>query len=361
VSVYKRLNGKKVTSRDPGYEKATWYCWTRVNGSPVHRALDARTKEQAEKEERDLVDRLLSGATHERGFSDFVDDVYVRYIQSLKSRYTQELFIPIFKDHFKNKLLHRITPQDCRDFRNKRQRVLTKGGEARSAASLNREMAGLSKIFSLAIEEECVKVNPVARVKRLKEDDPRRRILSDAQLVAVWKELGQDQYLRDVFTIGSNFPIRRAQVLAIKNRDIDIENRTLWARESKGKPPRPLFINDAALETLERLKNLYSGDVFPMKCFQKRWQKMLVRAGVNQEGGSRKDNFHFHDLRTQLGTRMILGGTHPRVVQDLFNHSDMKTSTIYMAVEFEQQKQALQTVGATNLATNFIDETSKTQ
>jgi hypothetical protein len=39
----------------------------------------------------------------------------------------------------------------------------------------------------------------------------------------------------------------------------------------------------------------------------------------------------------------------------------MTTSAIYMAVEFEQRKQALQAVGSTNLATNFIDETAKTQ
>lgn len=361
MSVYKRLNGKKVGSRDPGYEKATWYCWIRVGGKPIHRKLTARTREQAEKAEKELVDRLINGDHDVPGFSDFVDDAYIRYIQGLKSKSTQELFIPVLKSFFKNKPLNKIKAQDCRDFRNLRSRTQTKHKADRSPASLNREMAALSKIFSLAIEEGCPIKNPVSSVKKLREPDPRWRILTPAQWTALNRELASDRYLHDVVTIGMNFPLRKRQVLAIKRRDVDIENRVLWASESKGKPPRPHHINDAALETLARLVNDHSGDLFPMKYFQKRWQRALERAGINRKGGSRKDNFHFHDLRTHLGTSMIIGGASPRVVQKVFNHSNMTTSAIYMAVDFEQQKEALQTVGATYLATNILDETSKTQ
>ncbi len=203
--------------------------------------------------------------------------------------------------------------------------------------------------------------NPITGVKKLKENDPRWRVLTPKQWSVLSKELCGDQYLHDVVTIGMNFPLRRRQVLSIKRKDVDLVNRVLWAVESKGKPPRPHFINDAALGTLTRLVSEYSGELFPMKYFQKRWQRLLERAGINQKGGTRKDNFHFHDLRTHLGTSMILGGVSPRVVQKTFNHSNMTTSAIYMAVGFEQQKEALRTAGATYLATNVLDETAKTQ
>jgi integrase len=222
-------------------------------------------------------------------------------------------------------------------------------------------MAALSKVFSLAIEQGILTVNPVANVKRLREPEPRRRILTKEQWGAFFRELEMDSYLKDVVVIAMNFPLRKNQILSIKRKDVDLENRTLRVIGSKRKPPRDHFINDSVLETLQRLVNDNSDDLFPMKYFQKRWQALLERAGINKKGGKREDNFHLHDLRTFLGTSMILNGTSPRVVQDMFNHSNMTTSAIYMAVEFEQRKQALQAVGDTYLATNFIDETAKTQ
>jgi integrase len=359
--VHKRYNGKTVTSRHPKYDKAKWYCWARVNGTAIHRKLNARTKEQAEKAAKELIDKLIAGETNERGFSDFVDDVYVRYIKGLKSSDTQEIFIPILKDFFKNKFLHKIKTQDCRDFRNKRLETPTKHDRRRSNASVNREMAAVSKVFSLAIEEGCIKSHPMAKLKRLRENEPRLRFLTDAQRNGFFRELEKDTYLKDVVTIGMNFPMRKGQILALRRRDVDLENRVLWVKDSKGKPPRGLYINDAVYETLDRLASLYPDDLFPMKYFQKRWQKLLLKAGINTKDGRREDNFHFHDLRTDLGTTMIRNGTHPRVVQKTFNHSNMTTSAIYMAVDFEQQKEALRGVGATNLATNFFDETAKTQ
>lgn len=361
MSVFKRYSGKKIDSRHPKWEKGTWYCWIRVDGKPLHRALNARTKEQAEKAEKVLVDKIINGEDNERRFSEFVDDVYVRYIQTLKSKETQEIFIPVLKSFFKDEWLHKIKPQKCRDYRTWRQQTPTKHKETRSNASLNREMAALSKIFSLAVEEGCCKENPVSKVKKLKEDDPRHRVLSESQQLAFWRELEGDLYLKRLVLLALNLPLRKEQILSIRRKDVDLENLVLWASESKGKPPRPIFINDIALPVFESLLADYADALFPMKRFQKRWQRLLERAGINKVGGTRKENFHFHDLRTMLGTTMMDGGTHPRVVQGTFNHSNMTTSSIYMAVGFERQKEALQRVAATYAATNFFDETSKTQ
>lgn len=360
MAVYKRFNGKRVTSRHPKYDRATWYAYFRIDGKAYNRSLNARTEKQAEKAERDLIDKIIAGESDERGFTDFVEDVYRRYINQLESKGTQELFIPLFTSFFKNKPIHKIKPQMCRDYRNHRASVPTKNGQ-RSNGSLNREMAALSKIFSLAIEEGCLKENPLARVKKLRENDPRHRVLSEAQLAALFRELDKDLLVKDVATLAMNFPLRKNQIVSIQNRHVDLENRILTVIQSKGKPPRELYINDATVETLERRCRQYPDDLFPVKRFEKRWRKILKNAGINQEEGTREENFHFHDLRTYLGTSMIKSGVSPRVVQKTFNHSNMTTSAIYMAVEFEQQKEALQTASATYSAINLIDETAKTQ
>jgi integrase len=360
MATFKRFNGKRITSRHPKYDKATWYCFFRIDGKAYHRSLNARTQVQADKAERELIDKIINGASDEQGFTDFVEDVYRRYIEGLSSKYTIELLLPILQAFFKNKLLNKIKPQDCRDYRNLRAKTPTKTGR-RSDGSLNREMAILSKIFSLAIEEGCAKENPVSKVKKLTENKPRHRILRPEQWNALFRELDKDQLVKDLVTIAMNFPLRKTQIVSIQRKDVDLQNRTLTVIESKRKPPRVLFINDAVFETLERLSLSHRDDLFPVKRFEKRWRQILKNAKINEEKGERKDNFHFHDLRTYLGTSMIKDGVSPRVVQKVFDHSNMTTSAIYMAVDFEQQKEALQSAGATFSATNFIDETAHTQ
>lgn len=366
VSVYKRYNGKKVTSTDPNYDKATWYCWVRVRGQVIHQKLAVRTKAQAEKEEKVLIDRAINGALGDWGFSDFVDERYSKYIEGLASKETQEYHIQVLKDFFKNKKLAEIKTQDCRDFRNTRVSTETIRKEPRSNASVNREMAALSKIFALAIEEGSLSKNPTAGIKKLTEDKPRHRILTDIQLAALWTELDKDPYVKDFVILAINLPLRRGQLLAIKDTDVDLTNRVLTAVGSKRKPARKMYINDDALPVLQKLVSTRTGDLFPIKRFEKRWQKILTAAGINSgEKGKRKENYHIHDLRTHFGTSMILKGIHPRVVQGVFDHSDMKTSSIYMATDFEMQKRALEALStkkaATNPATNSKEESPKTQ
>lgn len=62
---------------------------------------------------------------------------------------------------------------------------------------------------------------------------------------------------------------------------------------------------------------------FPVKDLRKRWQTAPRTAGINEGGGTREEDFYFHDLRSYFASELIRRNTNPLIVQNLFAHSDM--------------------------------------
>jgi integrase len=356
MSVYKRFNGKKLaSSKDPNWSKGKWYIWKRVRGhKTIHKAVpEAQTKEQAETALRKEIEKLYNkryGIQDDTTtFAEFVDKTYTKYVkQNNVNIGAKEIYIKNLKAFFGKKPLSEITAQDCRDYQYKCQHTKTRTETKRSPSSVNREMSTLSKIFTLACEEGILERNPTQYVKNLKEPPPRKRLLTEAQKEAFWREVEKDKLLWRVVTLAVNLPLRRGQILAIKKEDVDFDRQTLSVIASKGRPPRVVPLNETAMSVLKDLRNeTQSGFLFvyPMnanvlpkyrgtqvKDFGKRWRNMLVRAGINEKDGAREDNFHFHDLRTEFTSELIKRNTHPKVIQQLFAHSDMSITDIYTQI-----------------------------
>lgn len=71
-------------------------------------------------------------------------------------------------------------------------------------------------------------------------------------------------------------------------------------------------------------KNLEDWEV-PGRCMQE-----------NAKLGKREENFHFHDLRHVFGTELLKRGANPYHIKDLFAHTSMEVSAIYISSEMEQ-------------------------
>lgn len=63
----------------------------------------------------------------------------------------------------------------------------------------------------------------------------------------------------------------------------------------------------------------------------RRWLQFsdIRRTGFNKRGGTREENYHFHDLRSYFASELIRRNTNPLIVQNLFAHSDMSITTLY--------------------------------
>jgi|SRR6266550_7265476 len=101
-----------------------------------------------------------------------------------------------------SKMMDEISPILVEKYKRDRRTSITYRATQRAPATVNRELALLSKIFSLAIDQGLAIENPCLKVKRLREDNERNRYLTDeeeARLLAVL--IGQRASLRPLFVL----------------------------------------------------------------------------------------------------------------------------------------------------------------
>lgn len=348
MSVYKRYKGKRISSSHPRYAEARWWIYKRLKGKTIHQSIpEAQTKQEAELAERQIIkasfDHSYSVADTTTTLATFIEKKYRPYVeQNNVNKGAKDLYIRLLLAHFKKQTIGSITPQDCRDCRAKLQdrQNKRKKESALSPASINRVMSTLSKIFSLACEEGILDRNPMQYVKALPEPPPRRRLLNEKQKADLWGELEKDELLYRLIVLAVNLPLRRGQLMAITEEFIDFEHEQVLVIGSKGRPPRLVPINASAATVLKSMIADHQLP-FPVKDFRKRWYAALRNAGINKKGGTREENYHFHDLRSYFASELIKRNTNPLIVQNLFAHSDMSITTIYAQSD---QRQLLEAV-----------------
>lgn len=332
MSVFKRFKGKRLNARDKEWPKGTWYVWKRINGRIIHKSIpEAQTKEQAEIAERRIIEAAFNrryGVRDSVPFAEFADGPYTRYYkQHNVNLANKRLNVEYLVDRLGKRPLGDITPQDCRDVQWHLARKL-------SASSVNGIMSTLSRIFSLACEENVLEHNPMQYVKKLKEPTPRSRLLTNEEKDRLWNELDKDVLLRRLVILAINLPLRRGQLLAITPDAIDEQRGVLWAVQSKGRDPRMVPLNSTALDTLrEMIRDRQLP--FPVDP-RKRWERALENAKIT--------NFRFHDLRKEFASGLIRKNVNPALVQRLFAHSDMKITNVYMHSEIDELHAAVNTL-----------------
>ena len=144
----------------------------------------------------------------------------------------------------------------------------------------------------------------------------------------MWKELEKDTLLYRLIVLAVNLPLRRGQLMAITEDVIDFDHEQVLVISSKGRPPRLVPINATAVAVLHAMIEDEQLP-FPVKDFRKRWYTVLRNAGINKRGGTREEDYHFHDPRSYFASELIRRNTNPLIVQNLFAHSDMSITTVY--------------------------------
>lgn len=354
VSVFKRYKGERITSKHPAYSKARWWVYKRLKGhKTIHQSIpEARTREQAELAERRLIDKLFNrkyGVNDtETTFGQFAAGPYMRYVTAENVNIgAKELYIRTLNKYWEHKLVSDITPQDCRDVQQAlrhKSNHRRKDSKPLSDSSVNRIMSTASKLFNVACGEGVIERNPMQFVRPLKEPKARKRDLTGDEKTALWMELEKDDFLRPIVMLAVLMPVRKGQLLALKDTDVDFDKRLVTVIPSKGRDERTIPISDAALRILHELCSQRRGRLFPVADFRRRWTSALLRAGINKPGGTREQNFHFHDLRTVFASSLTRRGINPKAIQDLFSHSDTSITDGYIDVGQELLFQAINSV-----------------
>lgn len=129
--------------------------------------------------------------------------------------------------------------------------------------------------------------------------------------------------------------LRVSEAINLKVKDIDLENKTLMIRNSKGKKdrvtifPEKLTLQLAAIVDTSRLNDYLfpsnRGDKLTSRSVQAVFQKALKKSGVKKEASC-------HSLRHSFATHLLENGVDIRYIQELLGHSNLKTTQIYTKV-----------------------------
>jgi len=212
----------------------------------------------------------------------------------------------------------------------------------RSGATVNRYLATLSHMFTMAVKEwRLLERNPVRDISKKKEARGRVRFLSDAEREALLSACADSEwpafYVLVLMAITTG--ARRSELINLKWGDVDLRVRDpvvdpktgeqqvgigrAEVRETKNGESRMLPLVGKALEAVRTLKlqgSARSEWVFPQPSgfpgpyehFDGVWYDALKAAGI--------EDFRFHDLRHSTASMLAAQGCSLLEIADVLGH-----------------------------------------
>jgi integrase len=185
-------------------------------------------------------------------------------------------------------------------------------------ASINRELAALRRMFSLAVKAGRLAHRP--HVAMLAEENARQGFLEPADFEGVRSHL--PAYLADAAAFAYQTGWRKGEVRTLEWRDVDLNAGVirLRAEHSKNKRPRVIALRGELLALIEHraalrdpaCPNVFHRDGHPVGDFRKAWQTACKAAGL--EGRI------FHDMRRSAVRNMVRAGVPERVAMAVSGH-----------------------------------------
>jgi integrase len=332
MAVYKRFNGKRIKPSDPNWDRGTWVVEFNLRGHRVKEAIpEAQTKKQAEQVETQIkqaiFDRKYNRASAVTRFSEFVDGVFLPWARENKRSWKDDgQRVGKLKEFFGQRAIRDITPMLIEKFKSELRKSDSRYKRPFSAATVNRYLQVLSRVLSMAYENGIVDSNPMSRVKRLREPEPRQRYLnqfSDDEEERLMKALaGYGEHVVALAELDLEVGMRLGELLKAKWVDVDKATRLISIIHTKNDKPRLVPLTVRALEILKRLRQDAIEDelIFdPQRTGRKRRQLMVCFEQAVKESGI--GDFHFHDLRHTFATRLRAANVHEYDIADLLGHS----------------------------------------
>jgi integrase len=247
---------------------------------------------------------------------------------------------------FGQKRLKEISPWLIEQHKARRRREV-------APASVNRELACLKHLFSLAIQWGKAQGNPVKAVKFFREDNQVERILTsdeEARLLGA-----ANARLRPVLILALNTGIRLGECLALRWEHVDFDRGALRVAHSKSGKSRNIPMNRAVVQMLLALRAAGSrdGPVFqvagrPVRSVQRAFR--LARRDADLR------DVRFHDLRHTFATRLVTAGVDIVTVSKLLGHSTLAMTMRYAHPAPEDLRRAV-----LKLEDVWVDTTGKVE
>lgn len=269
-----------------------------------------------------------------------------------------------FSDHFgENTQLSNFRYIDLETYRNKLRGILTKVGNIRTNASVNREMGCLHHLFGCAVRWEMMEVSPFNKGPSLllKENNQRLRFLSEVEINRLLE--ASPTYLKHIITFCIHTGARRQEALNLKWHQV--KNGHVYFNKTKTDAPRQVPISDELQKLLDKLKGKPTGNVINIKgervqpentvdenVFLHK-QKPVYKSTLTNAfilacskaqipyGLKTPDGVTFHTTRHTFGSWMAMRGVSIKTIQELMGHKNITMTMRYSHLAEDVKKEAV--------------------
>jgi integrase len=199
--------------------------------------------------------------------------------------------------------------------------------ERNGPVAADRARAALSAFFTWAMREGLAETNPVVGTNKASNIKSRDRVLSDAELAAIWKALPSDAYgaiVRLLIFTGQ----RREEIGGLRWSEVDVDKAlvTLSGDRTKNGKPHELPLPAPAIAILQGQPRRGARDLIfgeragPFQGWSKAKTALDKAITKNAPENGRVAPWRLHDVRRTVATRMSDLGVQPHVVEAVLNH-----------------------------------------
>ena len=294
------------------------------------------------------------------------------YLAAGGSKFTASM-VQNFKDYL-DRAAEEITALEISTWR-----VKEKERTGNKDKSINHKVTALKTVLNFGVENELIAVNPLSRLKKLKEVDSstKTRYLTEderTRFLAALDKLDNDarsarqrtrqhakgqhlpsmdgwafaNYFKPLVLLSLHTGIRRHALLSMRWEDVDFNNGSviLRADTAKNKKTDIIPLNTTALEVLRLWHAQRINDnplVFPspqtggiMNNCNSSFERLLREASIT--------NFRWHDMRHDFASRLVMAGVDLNTVRELMTHSDISMTLRYAHLAPEKKRAAVELI-----------------
>lgn len=254
---------------------------------------------------------------------------------------------------WKNKLgpytLADITPALVSEHKEKLGTEKTPRDKHRSAATINRYLATLSHVFTIAVKEwGWTNTNPVASVSKLREPPGRVRFLDQEEreaLLAACKE-SRSKHLYPAVVVALCTGMRKGEILSLRWKDVKFRTAAIIIRDSKNHETRRVPLVEpaqAVLKELSKVRRIETDLVFPSTTkplqpvdIKRAWESAIEKCGI--------EDFTFHDLRHTAASYLAMNNATELQIAEILGHKTLAMVKRYSHLSDAHNTQVLESM-----------------
>ena len=277
-------------------------------------------------------------------FADLAEEYFKKVSKQKRSWRRDRVTLDHLERAFRCKMLSEITTKGIEEFKAKRFKEV-------SGATINREIALLSNVFTTAIIWKHATSNPVRGVARFEEPDPVERPLTAEEEVRLLDSA--PKRLKPILVLLANTGLRRNELLSLRWKNVHIASRQLLIPKTncKRKQMRMVPLNSVAVQILQSLPRDHEFVFYNKKTktyirdIKTAFHAACEKAGI--------EGLRLHDLRHTFATRLRDKGENLTTIMKLMGHSEYKTTLRYAHVLENCQHEAVEKLVGTPKSTEY--------